>query len=287
MKKVFTAVSALVLSSTFVHAADMPMAPPVLWTWTGLYLGGHIGGAGGVEQFADPAGAGIYGGSTRTEALLGGGQIGYNWQAPNTNWVLGVEAEAGVLSAGGTGTCLASSGLFISANCRVRPDATGSVTARAGFATGPHGRTLVYVKGGGAWLNDRIDITTNGLYPPQNTNLEAARFGWTVGTGVERALTPAWSLRLEYDYAKFGDLNTDTPASFRKVIPGSPFAYVPTASGTTTTNLDMHHVKLGLNYKIGQPIDARWEPTASDYALRGSTDAAVVPEAEVEIGGRV
>jgi len=38
--------------------------------------------------------------------------------------------------------------------------------------------------------------------------------GWTAGAGVERALAPAWSLRLEYDYAKFGDVGMATPASF-------------------------------------------------------------------------
>jgi opacity protein-like surface antigen len=289
MKKVFAAVSAFVVSSTLAQAADMPMGypPPVLWSWTGLYLGGHLGGAAGTAQFSDPAGAGIYGGNVLSQAMIGGGQIGYNWQVPNANWVLGVEAEASALRADGTATCLASSGYFISANCRVRPEATGSLTARAGFAIGPHGRTLVYARVGVAWLEDRMDITTNGLYPPPMTSVEGARFGWTVGGGVERALTPAWSLRLAYDYAKFGDVGMDTPASFQQVIPGSPFGYLPTLSGTTSVSQDLHTVKLGLNYRIGRDINARWEPEASDYHLRGSTDGAYVQEAEIEIGGRV
>ena len=35
--------------------------------------------------------------------------------------------------------------------------------------------------------------------------------GWTVGGGVEYALTPAWSLKLEYDYLSFGTSNVANP----------------------------------------------------------------------------
>src|SRR6516162_2974250 len=114
----------------------------------------------------------------------------------NTASYPNVMAEAAVAALGsfGTATCLASSGFFISANCRVRPDAVGTATGRVGFAAGPLGRTLLYVKGGLAWLDDRIDITSNALAPPQVTSFDGARFGWTAGAGIERALTPAWSL---------------------------------------------------------------------------------------------
>ncbi len=63
MKKVSVVAFALLVSSGFGHAADMPMAPlPVkLWTWTGLYMGGHFGGGWGNCAVVDPAGAAIYG----------------------------------------------------------------------------------------------------------------------------------------------------------------------------------------------------------------------------------
>jgi opacity protein-like surface antigen len=290
MKLVSAAGFALMLTPSFVVAADMPdayRAPPVLWSWTGLYIGGHIGAGFGNSSFSDPAGSAIYGGTVRESAVSGGGQIGYNWQIPRSAFVLGIEADADLISSNGSGTCFASSGFFISANCRVRPDAGGSFTGRLGYAAGKSGRTLVYVKGGIAGLDEGIDITTNGVLPYSPTSLNGTRWGWTVGAGVERALTPAWSFRLEYDYANFGNVTMATPTSFLQVAPPSPFGYVPTAGGTTSVNQSLQTVKLGLNYKFGQDIDAQWQPSESDYHLRGTTDAPFVPEAEVEVGGRV
>ncbi|MGA9301607.1 MAG: outer membrane beta-barrel protein [Bradyrhizobium sp.] len=288
MRVVSAAAFALMLSPAV--AADMPdvyRPPPVLWSWTGLYLGGHIGAGFGNSSFSDPAGPPIYGGTVRSTTASGGGQVGYNWQIPSSAFVLGIEADADIISANGSGTCFASSGFFISANCRVRPDAGGSFTGRLGYATGKSGRTLLYVKGGLAWLDEGIDITTNGTLPYSPTSLDGMRWGWTVGAGIERALTPAWSLRLEYDYANFGDVSMATPASFFQVAPPSPFGYVATAGGTTSVSQSLQTVKVGLNYKFGQDIDARWQPSESDYHLRGTTDTPFIPEAQVEVGGRV
>ncbi|MGA7810119.1 outer membrane beta-barrel protein [Bradyrhizobium sp.] len=290
MKTVSAAVIALLASSALASAADMPAypsPPPVLWSWTGLYLGGHLGAGFGNSSFSDAAGPAIFGGTVRTSAAVGGGQIGYNWQAPNAAVVLGVEADADLMSADGSGTCLASSGYFISANCRVRPVSGGSFTGRLGFATGKAGRTLLYAKGGVAWLDETTDITTNGALPYAPSSLDGVRWGWTVGAGVERALTPAWSLRLEYDYAKFGDAGMATPASYFQVLPPLPNGYVTTAGGTTNVSQSLQTVKLGLNYKLGEDLHAQWQPSASDYHLRGTADAPVIPEAEIEIGGRV
>ncbi len=124
-------------------------APPAAWFWTGLYVGGHVGAAVGTANFADPFGSSIFGDQVTTPGFLAGGQIGYNWQVPNSPWVLGIEGDIGGLVSNGTNTCGAFSGLFVSANCSSRPDATGTVTGRIGYAFGPSGTTLIYVKGGG------------------------------------------------------------------------------------------------------------------------------------------
>src|SRR5262249_37887100 len=153
----------------------------------------------------------IYGGTVRSPAFLGGGQAGYNYQIGN--FVLGVEGDLSGYVSDGSATCLASSGFFISANCRVHQGLGGDLTGRLGWATGNQGRTLVYAKGGLAVLQERIDITSNPLVF-QPATFDGTRWGWTVGAGVERAITPAWSFRLEYDYAKFGNLSMVTPASF-------------------------------------------------------------------------
>jgi opacity protein-like surface antigen len=290
MKRLVATLLALLSGVDLAMAADMPVAyipPPILWSWTGAYIGAQVGAGSGNSQFADPAGAAIYGGSVRTQSVLGGGQAGYNWQVPNTAVVLGLEADAAATGGYGSGTCFASSAYFISANCRALPHATGSFTGRLGVATGPLGRTLLYVKGGVAWLDEAVDITSNHILT-QVTSFDGARWGWTAGAGIERALTPAWSLRLEYDYAKFGDLGMATPASYSQVFAPFPFFfYAPTPGGTTSVSQNLQTVKVGLNYKFGEDMYAQWEPSSSDYRLRGTTDAPYVPDAEIEIGGRV
>jgi opacity protein-like surface antigen len=268
----------------------MPIAPPppvVLWSWSGLYLGGHVGAASANATLTDPAGPAIYGNTIRSPGALGGVQVGYNWQVPNTGFVLGAEADASALGAFGTNTCLASSGFFFSSNCRVRPDAFGTFTGRVGFAAGPQGRTLIYAKGGLAWLDNRIDVTANDISPTQITSFEGVQWGWTVGAGIERALTPAFSLRLEYDYAKFGDVGMATPASLFQLVPPFTASLIQTNGGTAGIGQNLQTVKVGLNYKIDENIYARWEPSAADYRLRGTTDPGYIPDAEIEVGGRV
>jgi opacity protein-like surface antigen len=286
VKKVLAA-AFVVLSSGAADAADMPVAypaPVAPWSWTGFYVGAHVGGGATSSQFSDFAGTPIYGDKVRGPAGFAGAQLGYNWQFANTGLVLGAEADAAGMSSYGSMTCFAVSGFFVSANCRVRPDAIGSFTGRIGWAMGPQGHALVYLKGGAAWLDDRVDVTVNRVAPMRVSSFNDVRWGWTAGAGVERALTPAWSLRLEYDYAKLSDFSMTVPASFVQI----PFVgYVPTSGGTTSVSQNLQTAKLALNYKIGQDLHARWEPLASDYRLRGTTDAGFVPVAEVEVGGRV
>lgn len=270
-------------------AADMPdyrpPAEPVPFTnWSGLYLGVHIGGGVGLSQFSDPRGPGIYGGTVRTPTALAGGQAGYNWQVPNTPWVLGAEVDASSLGDNGTGTCLASSGTFISANCRVRQDMTASMTGRIGYAAGPTGRTLLYAKGGMAWLSQRLDIANIIYAPTATTSLEDSRWGWTVGAGVEQAVTPAWSVRLEYDYADFGSNVMGTPASY--VQTAYPSGYTPTPGATTSVRQINQAVKLGLSHKFGEESNARWIDDASPLQLRGVAGHPEVPEADIEVGAR-
>src|SRR5215470_9053762 len=68
-------------------AADFPpvkapvlKAPAALWSWSGLYIGGHVGASLSLTDIADPLGAPIYGDKVRTPGFIGGGQIGFNHQ---------------------------------------------------------------------------------------------------------------------------------------------------------------------------------------------------------------
>jgi opacity protein-like surface antigen len=94
-----------VADPTFPTSPPTPSYPeaivpaPQAWFWTGFYAGGHVGAAVGTANFADPFGSSIFGDTVTTPGFLAGGQIGYNWQVPNSPWVLGVEADASWLAA--------------------------------------------------------------------------------------------------------------------------------------------------------------------------------------------
>src|ERR1700750_2920360 len=106
MNKILPATVAIaVLGATLpVRAADFgartqtnyynaPSYPPQIFTWTGFYLGGHVGGAFASESDF----SGLTTGNNGNGRFLGGVQAGYDWQF-NPNWVVGVEGQYSWLS---------------------------------------------------------------------------------------------------------------------------------------------------------------------------------------------
>ena len=276
-------------SAGTAHAADLTKlpvkVPPVAsWNWTGLYAGVHVGGGLGFSEAGNPYGTSIYGDKIRTPAFMLGGQVGYNWQPVGSPWVFGVEGELSWLDADGTVTCFAPNGTMTSSTCSARPQYTGALTGRVGYALGPTQRTLIYGKGGAAFLHNRIDATSNfgfGVFPITTTDSSNTSWGWTLGAGVEQALSPAWSLKLEYDYRHFADVSLDTPATF-STPPGGALP-TPVAASSTSVRQSMHTVKLGLNYHFGAPANATWGPDA--YAAMASAKPGDSGW-NVEVGGR-
>jgi opacity protein-like surface antigen/outer membrane protease len=276
-----------------VLAADLavkaPPAPvlPAAWSWAGFYIGTHSAAYAGSTKFDDPFGPSIFGDRVTTPGYGSGGQIGYNWQFGK--WVYGLETDATWLTSGGTNTCGAFSGFYSSANCGAKPDAMGTVTARVGVALGPEGHTLAYAKGGFAWQHNDLSVTNNFNFitGPQTNSTSLTQAGWTVGAGVEQALTPAWSVKFEYDYMNFGHHGDVTlPASWFGPVAqqGNTFFFDPRAAAASKVSSDAHVFKLGLNYKIGEDP---WSTFGGAAPLYGKARAyAWAPGWEFEGGGR-
>lgn len=274
-------------AATPVNADDVkpaeaaPVASP--WSWTGGYIGAHVGAAWGKATFSDPFGPSIYGDGVHTPAFLGGGQIGYNWQVPDSPWVLGAEADVSRLASDGTNTCLAYSGFFVSANCRARPDIATTLTGRVGYAAGPSGRSLLYLKGGLAGIHETVSVTTNAGPPALARSTSVWKWGGTVGAGVEHALAPAWSLKFEYGYLGFGASGVPTPASSLQVAPPAA-QFDATAPNTSNVSQSMHMVKLGLNYRFGMDPRAGWPAASPSDPVKAK--ASIPLGWEAELGGR-
>lgn len=171
----------------------MPMTPPAV-NWTGLYIGAHLGYGWGSSDWNDP----LFGKSkVDSDGIIGGGQIGYNWQvAPN--WVLGLEGDIS-----GTGMSGSKSCAFGILTCSNDINWLATVTGRVGYSFAD---VMVYAKGGAAFMDRDLSYSVFG------TTLETVsktRTGWTVGGGVEWAFAPAWSAKVEYNYMDFGSNNIE------------------------------------------------------------------------------
>ena len=86
--------------------AAMPVkAPPLSWSWSGPYVGGHVGAAAGTTDFANPFGTSVFGEKVSTPAFFGGGQLGHNLQPRHSPWVFGIEADASFVRGDSTVSC--------------------------------------------------------------------------------------------------------------------------------------------------------------------------------------
>ncbi len=239
---------------------DMP--PYAILDWTGYYAGTNSGAVVAAGNVSDPLGSSIYGDDVTSPGYFFGGQIGYNKQ--RGKWVFGAEADVDWADARGDNTCLAYSGNYVSADCRVRIGALGTIAGRIGYAVGLGGRTLIYAKAGGAWTSSKVTVANNAEFTGTQANLQTGRsytaWGWMVGAGVERAISPRWSVKAEYNYLDFGDTSIGYPSSVRYT--GAAFASV--AGGSTNISQREHVFKVGVNYHFNAAGPALDDATPYD-----------------------
>lgn len=253
MKKAALGIAVIgALLGTPALAADMPLKappapPPPLWT--GWYIGANIGGSFGTATQTGSFPATIIpptspfgSASSDLDGVIGGGQVGYNWQTGN--WVLGIEAdiqgtsEQGTTYLTGIGTIsIPGVGLFTDTgtlNITEKLRWLGTVRGRLGFTATPN--WLLYATGGLAYGGLDTDTTlTVGALTAAN-NFTDTRAGWTLGTGIEGWLSHDWTAKVEYLYVDLG--------SFTNTFTGIGL-FTPV---TLTTHVTDNIVRVGLNY---------------------------------------
>jgi outer membrane immunogenic protein len=175
--------------------------PPIirLYTWNGIYIGGH-GGVGFNNGFDS--------GST---GALGGAQVGFNVRAGRT--VLGLEAQLTGNGGNGGDSTLITLPDGLTGTFESEIDWMATLTARLGFVWD---RSLFYVKGGPAWAGTSLHSSIAGV----GFDRSETRSGWAVGGGYEYAFRNAWSARFEYLFLDFGSetVSLNGPAG-RVVVP--------------------------------------------------------------------
>ncbi len=236
MKKI--AFLALAYTALVAPANAADIAPAPVMDWTGLYIGGFVGGGWGTTDIEGERGSG-HGGDEEpllttqeeekgkggpsldleadVDGFLGGLQAGYDFQ--HDAFVLGVVGDfafSGILGdveksheehGGEDLNVLAEEG-------KGGPPAAfdmdynwiATLRARAGFL--PTENWLIYATGGVAWAGIDFESTVDEG-PLQDLSNDETDVGYAVGGGTEVRFDENWSLFAEALYMDFGDNDLD------------------------------------------------------------------------------
>ena len=231
-----------------------------VYNWTGFYIGGNIGYGWGQNtnpsiSFVDPAppvGFDLYfaaGGNVfpnlKPAGMIGGGQIGYNWQM--NQFVLGAVADfqAADIHASATVAVDPPGGLVPSLQTlSQRLDFLGTVRGKAGFALN---NVMLYGTGGLAYGRVKSSMTfdvTPGVAILFNGTSSEWRTGWAAGVGGEYGVGP-WSFGLEYLHYDLGRSSVTAIG-----VPPTPAAFAG-SSLTATQRTAGDIVRATINYRFG------------------------------------
>jgi outer membrane immunogenic protein len=230
------------LAAAPAMAADMPVkyvppAPPPIFSWSGCYIGVHVGAGWQVSSFA----GGDVGGGISVPASgvgwLGGGQAGCNvqWRA----FVIGLEGE--VWGSTLYDRFFNQSGPFTD-ELRSRNRWDGAVSVRSGVA---FDRAFIYGKLGAVWGKFDYDALFTSTFTSTTTTGSSTITGVLIGVGFEYALTDNWTTKFEYNYIDYGNKIVDFTSTFC-----SP-AGCDTEIFRQTVKEVKQLAKLGINYKFG------------------------------------
>jgi len=208
MKKLLlSAVALAALAANPAVAADLsqPMfkAPPPapMFSWTGCYLGGSVGGGYAWTENTNKVNTTAFGDffpgqgfSQPSSGFAGGGQLGCNYQI--SRFVIGVEGsylwsnvKQDYQSPFGGGNDVYSNKI----------DGIASVVARFGWA---FDNWLFYSKAGWAAAHAKLSVVDN-VAPAGAGSASNWHNGFTIGSGVEYAFTPNWIVGFETNYYRF------------------------------------------------------------------------------------
>jgi outer membrane immunogenic protein len=231
---------ALPLTAQAADPRGMPpgyqVAPQVVASWNACYVGINMGGGWVQAAVSDPTTGGTSLGGVTPAGFIGGGQVGCDFQFGQ--FVFGVQGMADAADV--RGSKLQPNGAFTTS---FNVPWIETLTARVGFTVTPV--TLLYIKGGAAWVEDKVFTSAGG------TTLATGiitPMGWTVGLGAEFLFFRNWSAFVEYNYLGFGS---------------NQITLIPPAGGSIPINVN-HNVQtllVGLNFRFGTPFS----PSPASY----------------------
>ena len=193
------AAGALMMAGSLqAQAADPPPALAPEYDWSGLFIGLHAGGGALITEgiFENSSGDSTYDlGSLSDAGVLGGGQIGWNFQ--NGNWVFGIVGDISAVGIDGT----AFDPNERSETVSLDTDFLATIRGRVGWTASPG---LFYLTAGFAFLEGEFtNDDTGATCPPCAIDISAT--GGVIGAGAEVAISENLSVFAEALWAFFDD----------------------------------------------------------------------------------
>jgi outer membrane immunogenic protein len=224
--------------------------------WTGAYLGA----SGGMRREDHTWMTNSFGGfftaipnsqNFNDAGARFGGFAGYNFQI-SPKLVAGIEGDFAWgktktgTSHGIPGTGVLPIPLMLNDTSSFETGWDASLRARIGALITPD--TLIYLTGGAAWQRIKAQATCDANFSivcvaqsHADTKSDTLT-GWTFGGGIESVLAGAWTGRIEYRYAQYGDFN-----HLFFPMPGC----LCDGNLDTSISLSTHTFTAGLAYKFG------------------------------------
>jgi outer membrane immunogenic protein len=182
-----------------------PPPPPPMFNWTGFYVGLNAGGKWitNSDETVTVGGATFGFNGNNDSSWIAGGQVGYNWQAPGSLWVFGIEGDIDAQDFSRTRVVGAAIGPFIAGDAfSFESKWQASIRGRIGYAAWD--RVLLYATGGVAFTQAKATAALVGIGTVTD---DQTVVGGTVGGGIEWAVWNNISLGVEGRYTFYGDQN--------------------------------------------------------------------------------
>jgi outer membrane immunogenic protein len=218
----------MLFASSAAFAADMPVKAPMLvaqevYQWTGFYIGAAANYHDGT--ILDEGCVGLCEHNHRVQDGYMTVNAGYDYQLPN-RVVLGTFGWIGVTPVRSQATL--APGVIVSG----KTDFAGFLGVRGGYAVG---NLLPYAFVGVESIHGNVNVNVAPI--PNN---EKTHTDYGTGVGIEYAIVRNWSVDARYMYSYLGRESYDF------------------GGGVTTAAERAHTFSLGVNYRFGGPVVAKY-----------------------------